>query len=186
MTLVVVAVVAQAYAQGMTVTAMTAAAVDDVLAEHGRRSDTDPLGRARRPPSSIPRSSWRSWPRHRAPPLTDPPITSRQTLHRPDDGWTAAEAWFDDPRVGYQDGGTRARRRVREGAGAPSPVQIAERAADLSPPPPTRGFLAARFVLSQIEMGAKQFTDLVVRGNTSRRTRSPLAGRRSCARGRRS
>jgi 2-polyprenyl-6-methoxyphenol hydroxylase-like FAD-dependent oxidoreductase len=49
------------YAQGMTVTAMTAVALDHILAEHWRRSDTDPLGRARRAQRQVARTSAGAW-----------------------------------------------------------------------------------------------------------------------------
>jgi 2-polyprenyl-6-methoxyphenol hydroxylase-like FAD-dependent oxidoreductase len=49
------------YAQGMTVTAMTAVALDHILAEHWRRSDTDPLGRARRAQRQMVRTNAGAW-----------------------------------------------------------------------------------------------------------------------------
>jgi 2-polyprenyl-6-methoxyphenol hydroxylase-like FAD-dependent oxidoreductase len=49
------------YAQGMTVTAMTAVALDHILAEHMRRSDTDPLGRARQAQRQVVRTSAGAW-----------------------------------------------------------------------------------------------------------------------------
>jgi len=49
------------YAQGMTVTAMTAVALDRILAEHWRRSDTNPLGRARRAQRQVARTSAGAW-----------------------------------------------------------------------------------------------------------------------------
>ncbi len=49
------------YAQGMTVTAMTAVALDHILAEHRRRSDTDPLGRAGWPQRQVARTSAGAW-----------------------------------------------------------------------------------------------------------------------------
>jgi 2-polyprenyl-6-methoxyphenol hydroxylase-like FAD-dependent oxidoreductase len=49
------------YAQGMTVTAMTALALDQILAEHRRRSDTDPLGSARRAQRQVARTSAGAW-----------------------------------------------------------------------------------------------------------------------------
>ena len=49
------------YGQGMTVTAMTAVALDHILAEHRRPSGTDPLGRARRAQQQVTRTSAGAW-----------------------------------------------------------------------------------------------------------------------------
>ena len=49
------------YAQGMTVTAMTAVALDHILAEQRRRSDTDPLGRAWQAQRQVARTSAGAW-----------------------------------------------------------------------------------------------------------------------------
>ena len=49
------------YAQGMTVTAMTAVGLDHILTEHWRRSDTAQLGRARRAQRQLARTSAGAW-----------------------------------------------------------------------------------------------------------------------------
>jgi 2-polyprenyl-6-methoxyphenol hydroxylase-like FAD-dependent oxidoreductase len=49
------------YAQGMTVTAMTAIALGHILAKHWRRSDTDPLGPARQAQRQVARTSAGAW-----------------------------------------------------------------------------------------------------------------------------
>jgi hypothetical protein len=49
------------YAQGMTVTAMTALALHHILAKHMRRSDTDPLGPARQAQRQVARTSAGAW-----------------------------------------------------------------------------------------------------------------------------
>jgi 2-polyprenyl-6-methoxyphenol hydroxylase-like FAD-dependent oxidoreductase len=49
------------YAQGMTVTAMTAVALGRILAEHRRHSDADPLGRARQAQRQLARTSAGAW-----------------------------------------------------------------------------------------------------------------------------
>lgn len=49
------------YAQGMTVTAMTAIALDHILAKHWRRSNADPLGPARWAQRQVARTSAGAW-----------------------------------------------------------------------------------------------------------------------------
>ena len=49
------------YAQGMTVTAMTAVALDHILAEHRRRSGADPLGRARQAQRQVAKTNAGAW-----------------------------------------------------------------------------------------------------------------------------
>jgi 2-polyprenyl-6-methoxyphenol hydroxylase-like FAD-dependent oxidoreductase len=49
------------YAQGMTVTAMTAVGLDHILTERWRHSDTAPLGRARRAQRQLARASAGAW-----------------------------------------------------------------------------------------------------------------------------
>jgi 2-polyprenyl-6-methoxyphenol hydroxylase-like FAD-dependent oxidoreductase len=49
------------YGQGMTVAAMTAVALDHILAEHRRRSDIDPFGRAKQFQRQVAKSNAGAW-----------------------------------------------------------------------------------------------------------------------------